>query len=186
MKELVEYIAKGLVDNPDEVVVDLHKGRVHAVVVEFGDSIDEQVNRRVYAFARAMEDAAVAGVVELVPTYRSLLVQYDLATTDFASIHDSLAGLLTHAETDSHPEGDAPPEMIFELPVAYGGEYGPDLDTVAEHAGLSPDEVIEVHQQDGSIAQYRVTDVRPFAATDDASVVDADRDGLRVAESVAR
>ena len=49
-----------------------------AVLVEFGDSIDPAVNDRVYSFAESVTAADIEGVEELVPTYRSLLVQYDL------------------------------------------------------------------------------------------------------------
>ncbi len=122
-----------------------------ALVVEFGDAIDPAVNRRVYDLAAAIEAAGVNGVSELVPTYRSLLVGYDCLETSFDETRSALEDLLS--ERSRQPAGDDTPSgTLFEIPVAYGGESGPDLGRVAEHAGMSTDEVVEIH----SSVAYRV------------------------------
>lgn len=121
-----------------------------AVTIEFGDEIDLAVNRRVYAFADAVEAAGLPGVVETVPSYRSLLVQYDVRSTGFSPLRAALRQLLDALPpvTDKEDEGGE----VFELPVVYGGEEGPDLGDVAEHAGLTRQEVVDIH----SGAAYRV------------------------------
>ena len=122
-----------------------------ALVVEFGDAIDHAVNGRVYDLAAAVEAAGIHGVAELVPTYRSLLVGYDCLATTYDEARSALETLLAiHPEEPSG--GDTSGATLFEIPVAYGGEDGPDLARVAEHAGLSEDDVVEIH----SAAIYRV------------------------------
>ncbi len=120
-----------------------------AVVVEFGDAIDEALNRQVYAFAEAVESAAIRGVTELVPTYRSLLVQYDFLATSYPTLATRLKKLAAAAVV---PQESPEARTVIEIPVAYGGEFGQDLDFVSQHAGLPPEEVIRIH----SHAPYRV------------------------------
>ncbi len=111
-----------------------------ALIVEFGQAIDPAVNRRVHDLAHAIESAGVTGVYDLVPTYRSLLVYYNPVRTSWTALEDSLRSLLS----DTGERGLSAPRVVL-LPTLYGGEYGPDLEFVAENAGLSPDEVIELH-----------------------------------------
>lgn len=121
-----------------------------AVTVEFGASIDDVLNRRVYAFADAVEHAGIRGVGELVPAYRSLLVQYDpgaIAYGDLAARLEEMAGAI-----GDPTRAGRQPRIILEVPVVYGGEHGPDLAHVALNAGLDEAEVIRVH----SHLPYRV------------------------------
>jgi KipI family sensor histidine kinase inhibitor len=117
-----------------------------AVTVEFGTEIDDEVNALCLAFDQALKDAAIPGVVETLPTYRSVLVQVDPLTIDLAGfeqrVHEVLTGLRTTA---------APPKR-WKVPVVYGGEFGIDLEAVAERHGLTVEEVIRRH----SARVYRV------------------------------
>jgi inhibitor of KinA len=110
------------------------------LVVEFGDTIDPAVNRRVRDLFVALQAARVEGIVDLVPTYRSLLIQFDPLTlpperlrTAVASAQECLAG------------SPAPVPRVLEVPTAYGGDFGPDLAFVASHNGLTEDEVVSIH-----------------------------------------
>ena len=116
-----------------------------SLLIEFGDSIDYSINARVYSLQHEIERShLIDAVIETIPSYRSLLVEYDIATLDYVEIRDQVAaliektvtadGLVTEIGSDSH-----------QIPVAYGGEFGPDLETVAEHAGIDVDEVIAIH-----------------------------------------
>ena len=120
-----------------------------ALLIEFGSGIDPEVNTRVYRLAGQIEAAGNPAVVELVPTYRSLLVQYDPLVGDYVEM-SRFADEMVASVADS-PDSAAEPKVI-ELPVVYGGDDGPDLEAVAEHAGLSLEEVIEIHSGVG----YRV------------------------------
>ena len=111
-----------------------------ALVVEFGDAISPEINRRVHDLAHAIESAGVRGVYDLVPTYRSLLVYYNPMRTTWQELEDSLRSLLQ----DTRDSGSSMPRVVS-VPTLYGGEYGPDLEFVAENAGLMTDEVVEIH-----------------------------------------
>ena len=118
-----------------------------AVTVEVGEGIAVEVNRRVRALGLTIQQAEAAGVEEVVPAYRSLLVYYDPARLSFTDLEAHLREMEGRlAETPAL----AP--RVVELPTVYGGGDGPDLDYVAEHAGISVQEVVEVH----SSADYLV------------------------------
>jgi KipI family sensor histidine kinase inhibitor len=111
-----------------------------AIVIELGDAIDPAVNQRIHDLRRLIEQQGVAGIVELVPTYRSLLVYYDpsrTARSDLVHLIQELA--MRRADTSR------PPARIVEFPTSYGSDFGPDLGYVAEHARLQPEEVIRIH-----------------------------------------
>ena len=112
----------------------------HALVVEFGDAIDPEINRRVNNLVSAVERAGVPGVFDLVPTYRSLLVYYDPMATSAEALEATLKKIERKA-------GQSSPEnaRIVHIPTLYGGEHGPDLEFVAQHSGLSAEEVVDAH-----------------------------------------
>jgi 5-oxoprolinase (ATP-hydrolysing) subunit B len=109
-----------------------------ALTVEFGSEIDPRLNARVLELDARL-DGTVPGVVETVPTYRSLLVHYDPAATAFETL--KTATLEACRDLPDEPrEG-----RLWEVPVVYGGPFGIDLEEVAERHGLTPAEVIERH-----------------------------------------
>jgi inhibitor of KinA len=110
------------------------------LVVEYGDTIDPAINRRVRALFHALDAAAIPGIVDLVPTYRSLLVTYDPLRLSPDDLQRTLER--TEASLDSAP---ARAPRVVEVPTAYGGTFGPDLPFVASHNGLSEDDVVRIH-----------------------------------------
>lgn len=118
----------------------------HAVYIDFGEVIDEQINRRVTALAARLKAAAPAGITSLIPTYRSLTVNYDSTQVRQQALIQQLEQLL--AET---VEADAP-SKCWHIPVCYGGQYGIDLPELAATHGLSEQEAIAIH----SATRYRV------------------------------
>lgn len=115
-----------------------------ALTVEFGREIDPVVNTRVLALdART---SGLAGVVETVPTYRSLLVQYDPVVVDFHGLSEALCDLAADLP-DTPREG-----RLWRIPVVYGGEFGIDLEDTARRHGITPTELIRRH----SAPVYRV------------------------------
>ena len=111
-----------------------------SLTVEFGNEINEAINHDIRAYKIALEKAELPGIVELVPTYRSLMVHYDPAVLSYQELRDRLEKLL-----GDMAEIEIPPSPVLEIPVLYGGEMGPDLPFVAENAGLSEEEVIRIH-----------------------------------------
>lgn len=111
-----------------------------ALLVEFGNQIDPEINQKVRKVSIALEKFPIEGITETVPTYRSLLVFYDPAKIPFKRLQQEIRRIEGKLEEIPIP----PPETI-EIPVLYGGEYGPDLDFVAQHNKLTPEEVVEIH-----------------------------------------
>jgi KipI family sensor histidine kinase inhibitor len=110
------------------------------LVVEFGNAIDPALNAQVRALAHLLAPARVPGILEVVPTYRSLGVEYDPTRLDFSALTAEARALLDRLSTAA-----LPPSRRIELPTLYGGEFGPDLPSVCEHTGLSEAEVIRLH-----------------------------------------
>lgn len=117
-------------------------GGESCLVVELGNEIDLAVNRQVRALGLTLEQARVKGVLEAVPTYRSLAIYYDPLVVSRDALKRQV-GLL-YGSLGDHV--DQPSKMI-EVPTVYGGEYGPDLEFVARHSSLSQDEVIRFHSE---------------------------------------
>ncbi len=113
-----------------------------AFTVEFGDTVDEALNRRVHAFDAALQAQSVPGIVETVPTYRSLLVMYDPQVSQADAMRAALIDAL-----DALAATDLPAGRLVEIPVRYGGEAGPDLADVAAHCGMTEAAVIGLHAQ---------------------------------------
>ena len=111
-----------------------------ALVVEFGETIEPAINRRVRELLLAIERERFDGVRDLVPTYRSLLVSYDPLRVAHAALQAQVAYLVDHLGTTSVP---AP--RVVEIPTSYGGAFGPDLGFVASHNHITEDEVVAIH-----------------------------------------
>ena len=111
-----------------------------ALVVEFGNEINEALNRKVQCLNEKVAAAHVKGIVETVPTYRSLLVNYKPEVIRFQDLTKEFEGLLGSLGSIVIP----PPEVI-EIPVLYGGEMGPDIENVAKHNNKTVEEVIKIH-----------------------------------------
>ena len=111
-----------------------------AVVAQFGETIDETVNRRIARFAENIRQAHIKGVGELIPTFCTLSVQYDPRVTGYQKLVKNLHRLLPHGE-----DAGTTQKTVHLIPVCYGGEFGEDLPFVASHAGLTEQEVIDRH-----------------------------------------
>ena len=115
-------------------------GGDRALYIEVGDAISPEVNRRVKGLLDAIDKAVIEGVEALSPTYRSILVYYDPLKIPLEELKQRLSDL-----GRALPDASSSEASIFEIPTLYGGEFGPDLDFVASHTGLSPEEVIRIH-----------------------------------------
>ncbi|OWZ82848.1 5-oxoprolinase subunit PxpB [Natranaerobius trueperi] len=111
-----------------------------ALVVEFGNSIAPEINAAIREFVTKLNNSQIKGVLELVPTYRSVLIYFDPLTIKVNTLKEELQNLLeTEGETNYSSA------YITTIPVCYGGEFGPDLDHVATYNGLSKETVIKRH-----------------------------------------
>jgi len=117
------------------------------LLVELGEGIDPALVERVAALTAAIEAAAIPGLVEVVPSYRTILLAFDPAATDGAAVAAAVRRLA--AEAAATP---IEPGREVELPVVYGGEAGPDLAEVAAYLGMDEAEVVRRH----AAGEYRV------------------------------
>ncbi|MDN5331519.1 MAG: inhibitor of KinA [Tepidanaerobacteraceae bacterium] len=111
-----------------------------AIVVEYGDEISEECNAKVLNLCNFMKNSKVDGIISMIPTYRSLLIKYNPLKIDFEKISEYVKA----ASNEKAGEYAFKPKVI-EIPVTYGGEFGPDLDFVAEYHKITPEEVIRIH-----------------------------------------
>jgi len=111
-----------------------------ALLISFGELIDDEINARVHAIARTIEKTGFNWLIETVPAYSSLLVIYDPLKVSYAEVEAFIRPLL-------NARGESFKGRLVEVPVVYGGKYGPDIEFVAGYNGLTVDEVIEIHSR---------------------------------------
>jgi len=109
-----------------------------SLLIVFGDEISLDAHRQVKLLTRSLE--GVRGILNLHPAYASVLVDFDPRLRTHSEVEDLVRERM---ESASHA-ADVPARTV-EIPVSYGGEFGPDLDDVARHTGLSPSRVVELH-----------------------------------------
>lgn len=117
-----------------------------AMVVEFGDAIDEGLNAAVMALDARLQAMRLPGVQEAVPTYRSLMIHYDplvLPPERLRAVAAELAALPAPVE---------PPPRVWHVPACYGGAHGMDLADLAAGKGMREEDVVAIHAG----AEYRI------------------------------
>lgn len=126
-----------------------------AVTLELGQAIDPATHRLIQALTQLLEQHPPPGLREYVPAFTTLTVYYDPwelrknTEPPYEQVASHLRSLLPAAQAAA--AGSAPGPLV-EIPVCYGGDFGPDLAAVARHAGLSAAAVIQLH----SAAEYLV------------------------------
>ena len=112
----------------------------HSRLVKLGDRIEGGVHERVRALTESLLAAPPDGVVNVHPAYTSVLV-------DFHPLEVTIEGLEAELRRrlDQAGQCDRPAPRTIEIPVCYGGEFGPDLEAVALHCGLTADQVVARH-----------------------------------------
>ena len=113
-----------------------------ALLVEFENRIDPEVNRSVRALALTIESDRPPGIQEILPAYRTLMVTYDPLRIEYSLLAEKIRGWLDRAGRI-----DLPPKRLFRLPTVYGGPHGPDLERVAQVLHLSSEEIIRIFSE---------------------------------------
>jgi len=110
------------------------------LLLEFGDEISQEINEKVRRMALTIQSEAIQGILETVPTYRSLLVLYDSLVLSVKELKEGLESMEEKLHQSPFPE-----PKLTRIPVVYGGSYGPDIEFVAEYHHTTPEEVIRLH-----------------------------------------
>lgn len=111
-----------------------------ALNLVFSDEISEDVSSSIRLAADKLESENLAAVIEVVPTFCSMMVYYDPTIMRMDEMCNVLRERLTNVV-----EEKVKLKRVIHIPVCYGGEFGPDIEFVARHAGKSVDEVIDIH-----------------------------------------
>jgi len=113
-----------------------------AIVLEFGNEINKEVNLLVRKLYYSISKENIEGIEEMVPTYCSLIVYYNPQRVKYSVLTRKIKEL-----ENSITEMTLPTACVTEIPTLYGGEYGPDLEFVAQYSKLSVKEVIKIHTE---------------------------------------
>jgi KipI family sensor histidine kinase inhibitor len=113
-----------------------------AVLVELGDEISPSINDKVRELFVSLDHLRISGVIDLIPSYRSLLVIYDPLKITMSELENQIAK--TQKRMDP---AHVPSPKTVEIPVVYGDDDGPDLEWVAAYHKITPQEVIRLHTQ---------------------------------------
>jgi KipI family sensor histidine kinase inhibitor len=113
-----------------------------ALLVEFGDKIDSAINQRVHALNALLQTNSIAGIIETVPAYCTLLIHYDPLILTFNQVSGWVRDKLTQVDDSLNRK----PHQL-EVPTRYGGASGPDLEAVAVSKGISAADVVRIHSE---------------------------------------
>jgi KipI family sensor histidine kinase inhibitor len=119
----------------------------NSLIIYFGEETSPIISARVQHAVHLLEEALGSVLIDMVPSYASLLVIYDLFRTDIHTIRPQIREVLAGLDQVEVQDG-----ALVELPVYYSHESGPDLQALADRAGLSVGDVIQLHQAQ----EYRV------------------------------
>ncbi len=111
-----------------------------ALLIEFGNEIKPEINRKITTVVQLLKAQKIEGVVDMIPAFCSLLINYDPRIVSFEVMKERMEKLVK-----MEVKAGVQKKRVYEIPVCYGGKYGPDLETIAKHADLSPEEVIHIH-----------------------------------------
>ena len=111
-----------------------------SILLQFGNTIDPAINRKIAATVQLMREQHINGVTDVIPAFCSLLIDYDPRVISYEQIKGRMEALVKIDVSAGNTR-----KRVFEIPVCYGGEYGPDIQNIADHAGLSVEEVIQIH-----------------------------------------
>ncbi len=130
-------------EQPDYRLLDAGE---RALVVEFGSTVDPDINGKVLTLDIALNAAGIDGVRETVPTYRSLMIHYDPLVLSRATLAEAVRRIESaHAPSPK-------PQARWILPCCYDPEVGEDIGQVCELTKLDAQRIVELH----SGATYRV------------------------------
>lgn len=111
-----------------------------ALIIKAGNEISLEINQKIRALLSKIEQENISGIVDFIPSYNELMVCYDPLTISFNNLLSKIKHLSNNLEELSFLHSST-----IVIPVVYGGDFGPDLNEVAEFSKLSPEEVIKIH-----------------------------------------
>lgn len=121
-----------------------------AIVIEAGSEISEETQKDVRSISALLKASSPTWMIEVIPAFTTVTVFYDPLKALYGTVMSELEELVQQTSEDA-----ATDSRTVEIPVCYGGEFGPDLEFVAEHNGLTPQQVIDIHTS-GDYSVYMI------------------------------
>jgi inhibitor of KinA len=138
-----------------------------ALLVELGDKIDSAINHRVHALNALLQANSIAGIIETVPAYCTLLIHYDPLILTFDQVTHWVKDKMNQLDDSLNRK----PRQL-EVPVRYGGASGPDLEAVAVSKGISIADVIRIHsEREYTVYMMGFTPGFPYLGTLDERII---------------
>lgn len=111
-----------------------------SMLIEWEAKIDPAINRKITGLVSLFKDQKIEGVIDFIPAFSTLLINYNPRIISYQRLKKITEDLLTIEIGTGKVK-----KRIFEIPVCYGGEYGPDIEFIMKHAQLSQEELIQIH-----------------------------------------
>ncbi|WP_101842962.1 5-oxoprolinase subunit PxpB [Halobacillus sp. Marseille-P3879] len=127
-----------------------------AIVITVSNEINEEAQTKVRLLSQLLDDQQPDWMVEYIPAFTTVTIFYNPVVLSgnkklpYEQVKENIAELMTSVKT----EGAGNPRTV-EIPVCYGGDFGPDLEFVAEHNNITPEEVIRLHKS-GNYSVYMI------------------------------
>ncbi|NLW34180.1 5-oxoprolinase subunit PxpB [Syntrophorhabdus aromaticivorans] len=110
------------------------------VRIVFGNTIDREVSERIRKYYFFLKSLRLKEIIDIIPSFTSCLIHFDGRRTSLPDFLSLLEERAKDIDTVCTPE-----PRTYEIPVQYGGEYGPDMEFVCSYSGLTENEVVEIH-----------------------------------------
>lgn len=124
-----------------------------ALVVEFGNAIDIETTRKVQNLASALKALDLPALLEMIPTYRSLLISYDPLATSLTELKETIMNTGNRMDDARTECTGSIVKRIIHIPTLYGDDCGPDIGYVANNAGMTVEDVIKAHSGSDYLVQ---------------------------------
>jgi len=129
-----------------EFKIEISQINEFSALIEFGNEINEEINKKIRAFCLYIDEHPFEGLIEYVPYFTSISIIYEPLKIDnyppFEKVKTILEDMVSNINIASIEE-----ENIVEIPVCYSGEFGPDIEQVAKINNITVDEVIKIHSE---------------------------------------
>ena len=112
-----------------------------AITINFGDTIDTQISSFVFEISESLRSFQLDGILDIIPSYCSIMIQYDPLVITSSYIHNICKELCSQIKSNYHSKTS----RIISIPVLYEKEYALDIEFVSKHTGLSTEEIIKIH-----------------------------------------
>ncbi|WP_299093008.1 5-oxoprolinase subunit PxpB [uncultured Metabacillus sp.] len=119
-----------------------------AVTVNFGDYIHIDIHRKVISFTKYIESHPFSGLLEVIPSFTSVTITYEPIMIEASATNNSPFDIVSNilkSMLSELPETIDHPAKTVTIPVCYGGDYGPDLQEVADYHQVTQQEIISIH-----------------------------------------